>query len=147
DALKLHSRLAETRFHALCDRVLQESEGAIFFDFDATAENRPTYWGRPGGGSLFLENRFTDEAGYHPHQTLRAVWTLAHYVRPSRIRAEFLNPARKVDRYADDPLQPAAYPPEYLYAVAFPTSPLAWFEVSRLPPAIAARWRPFITVW
>lgn len=147
DAVKLHSRLAETRFHALCDRVLGESRGAIFFDFDATAENRPTYWGRPGGGALFLENRFTEEAGYHPHQTLRAVWTLAHYVRPERIRAEFLNPTRNEKDYGDDPLRPSAYSPEYLFAVTWPTSPLAWFEVCRVPREIADRWAPLIALW
>lgn len=147
DALKLHSRLAETRFHALCDRVLAESGNAIFFDFDVTAERRPTYWGRPGGGPLFLENRYTDDANYHPHQTLRAIWTLAHYVRPERIRAEFLNPARNHARYGDDPLQPAAYPPEYLFAVTLPTSPLAWFELSRVPREIVSRWQPLIATW
>ncbi len=147
DALKLHSRLAETRFHALCDRVLDESAGAIFFDFDATAENRPTYWGRPGGGALFLENRFTEETGYHPHQTLRSVWTLAHYVRPERIRAQFLNPARNEANYTDDPLRPSSYPPEYLFAVTLPTSPLAWFEVCRVPDAIVAKWQPLIALW
>lgn len=147
DALKLHSRLAETRFHALCDRALAESRGEISFDFDATAERRPTYWGRPGGGSLFLENRFTEQAGYHPHQTLRSLWSLAHYVRPERIRVEFLNPARNEGDYADDPLRPAAYPPEYLFAIAFAASPLAWFEVCRVPSAIVERWRPLIAVW
>lgn len=147
DALKLHSRSAETRFHALCDRVLADSRGAIFFDFDATAENRPTYWGRPGGGALFLENRFTEEAGYHPHQTLRSIWSLAHYVRPERIRAEFLNPSRNEKDYGDDPLRPSAYSPEYLFAVTWPTSPLAWFEVCRVPREIAERWAPLIALW
>jgi len=147
DALKLHSRLAETRFHALCDRVLETSRGDIFFDFDATAEHRPTYWGRPGGGALFLENRFTEEGGYHPHQTLRSVWSLAHFVRPERIRAEFLNPRRNDADYRDDPLRPTAYSPEYLFAVTWPTSPLAWFEICRVPSDIIARWAPLVAVW
>ncbi len=147
DAVKLHSRLAESRFHQLCDRILHESGGRIFFDFDATAEHRPTYWGRPGPGALFLENRFTEEAGYHPHQTLRALWTLAHYVRPQRIRAEFLNPSRNDADYRDDPLRPSSYPPEYLFAVTFPTSPLAWFEISQLPRPVVACWQPFIALW
>ena len=147
DAVKLHSRLAETRFHALCDRVLAESGGAIFFDFDATAENRPTYWGRPGGGELFLENRYTEGGGYHPHQTLRALWTLAHHIRPKRIRLEFLNPARNEPDYAGDPLRPAAYPPEYLFAITMPCAPLAWFEISRVHAAVAERWRPLIALW
>ncbi len=147
DAVKLHTRLAETRFHALCDRVLGESAGAVSFDFDATAEHRPTYWGRPGGGALFLENRFTEQAGYHPHQTLRALWSLAHFVRAERIRVEFLNPTRNEADYGDDPLRPSAYPAEYLFAVTMAASPLAWFEVCRIPAAIAARWRPLIARW
>ncbi|WP_334319687.1 alpha-galactosidase [Termitidicoccus mucosus] len=147
DAVKLHSRLAETRFHALCDRVLGESGGAIFFDFDATAEHRPTYWGRPGGGELFLENRFTEEGNYHPHQTLRALWSLAHYIRPKRIRLEFLNPARNEPDYVGDPLRPLAYPPEYLFAITMPGAPLAWFEISRVPAVVIERWRPLIVLW
>ncbi|MDR1010868.1 MAG: alpha-galactosidase [Opitutaceae bacterium] len=147
DALKLHTRLAETRFHALCDHVLKESGGAIFFDFDATAENRPTYWGRPGGGELFLENRYTEEGNYHPHQTLRALWSLAHHVRPKRLRVEFLNPARNDADYAGDPLRPSAYPPEYLFAITMPAAPLAWLNLSHVPAWIIMRWRPLIAIW
>ncbi len=147
DAVKLHSRLAETRFHALCDRVQAESQGEIFFDFDATAEHRPTYWGRSGGGALFLENRFTEQAGYHPHQTLRSLWSLAHFVRPERLRIEFLNPARNPGDYGDDPLRPACYPPEYLLAVTLPASPLAWMELSKVPPDVAAAWQRLLAAW
>ena len=147
DAVKLHSRLAETRFNALCDRVQRESGGGVFFDFDATAEHRPTYWGRPGGGALFLENRFTEQAGYHPHQTLRSLWTLAHYVRPERLRIEFLNPARNPSDYGDDPLRPGCHPPDYLLALTFPASPLAWMELSKVPPDIAASWERLLTLW
>lgn len=147
DAVKLHSRLAETRFHALCDRVLAGSAGEIFFDFDATAERRPTFWGRPGGGALFLENRFTEERGYHPHQTLRSLWMLAHYVRPERIRVEFLNPCRNKADYAGDALRPSSYPPEYLFAVTMAASPLAWFELCRVPAAVTERWRPLVALW
>jgi alpha-galactosidase len=147
DALKLHTRLAETRFHALCDRVLRESDGAIFFDFDTTAENRPTYWGRPGGGELFLENRYTEEGNYHPHQTLRALWSLAHHVRPKRLRVEFLNPARNDADYAGDPLRPSAYPPEYLFAITMPAAPLAWLNLGHVPTWIIMRWRPLIAIW
>mgnify|MGYP001419236640 CR=1 FL=1 len=147
DAVKLHSRLAETRFHALCDRVQRESRGAIEFDFDATAEHRPTYWGRACGGPVFLENRFTEQANYQPHQTLRAVWTLSAYVAARRLRIEFLNPARNEADYRGDPLRPAAYPPEYLLAIALPGAPLAWFENSRVPADIVGRWRPLVDVW
>jgi alpha-galactosidase len=147
DAVKLHSRLAETRFHALCDRVQAESGGGIFFDFDATAEHRPTYWGRAGGGALFLENRFTEQAGYHPHQTLRSLWSLAHFVRPERLRIEFLNPMRNPGDYGDDPLRPASYPPEYLLAVTLPASPLAWMELSKVPADVAAAWQRLLATW
>lgn len=147
DAVKLHTRLAETRFNALCDRIGAESGGKITIDFDATAENRPTYWGRLGGGPVFLENRFTEKATYYPHQTLRALWTLGHYMRTERLRIEFLNPTRNDADYAGDPLRPMAYPPEYLFAIAMPCAPLAWFENSKVPAEIAARWRPLIALW
>ncbi len=147
DAVKLHSRLAETRFHALCDRVQAESRGAIEFDFDATAEHRPTYWGRTCGGPVFLENRFTEQANYQPHQTLRALWTLSAYVAARRLRVEFLNPARNDADYRGDPLRPAAYPADYLLAITLPAAPLAWFENSRIPAPVAARWRPLVSTW
>lgn len=149
DAVKLRSRLGETRLHALCDRVQDESGGEIRFDFDATAERRPAYWGRVHGGPLFLENRYTDRASYHPHQTLDALWTLAAAgVSPRRIRLEFLNPERNDDAYpAGDSLRPVAYPAATLLAITLPASPLAWCELSRLPSEIAAAWRDLLAAW
>ncbi|RRJ96153.1 hypothetical protein Ga0100231_019670 [Opitutaceae bacterium TAV4] len=147
DAMKLHSRESEERMNAFCERVQQESGGRILFDFDATAEHRTTYWGRVPGGTLFLENRYTDWGNYHPHQTLRAVWSLSSWVLPSRLRLEFLNPSRNVERYGDDPLRPSAYPAEYLFAVTMVASPLAWFENSKIPADVVRAWAPLIAVW
>lgn len=147
DAVKLHSRESEMRMGAFCERVQQESGGRILFDFDATAEHRTTYWGRVPGGTLFLENRYTDWGNYYPHQTLRAVWSLSSWVLPSRLRMEFLNPSRNHERYADDPLRPSAYPADYLFAVTMVASPLAWFENSRIPADVLKTWSLLITVW
>ncbi len=147
DAIKLHSRLAEQRFLSLLDAVHQATGGAVLFDLDATAEYRETYFGHPHGSTLFLENRYTDRGSYYPHQTLRALWTLARYLWPPRIRLEFLNPARNDARYQGDPLRPAAYPPETLFAIAMAASPLAFLENSGLPPEVAARFAALIRLW
>ena len=147
DAIKLHSRLAEQRFLALLDAVHQATGGAVLFDLDATAEHRETYFGHPHGSTLFLENRYTDRGSYYPHQTLRALWTLARYIWPPRLRLEFLNPARNDARYQGDPLRPAAYPPETLFAIAMTASPLAFLENSGLSPEVAARFAALIRLW
>lgn len=147
DAIKLHSLLAERRLHALLDRVRDGSGGRVLFDLDATAEHRTTYWGRVSGSTLFLENRYTDRGSYFPHQTLRALWTLAWHVWPPRLRLEFLNPLRNVDRYFEDPLRPSAYAPECLFAITMPASPLAWLENSALPAETSRRIAGLVAVW
>ncbi|MBC2601586.1 alpha-galactosidase [Puniceicoccus vermicola] len=149
DAVKLTSRLAETRFHQLCEKVLKASDCAIVFDFDATAERRPTYWGRVGGGQLFLENRYTDFGNYYPHQTLRALWTLTlHGILPSRIRLEFLNTTRNPDCYSEgDPLSPERWPADYQVAITLAASPLAWMEMSRVPEERRRIWGDLFKAW
>lgn len=147
DAIKLNSRRAEERLHAFLDRVHRESGGAVLFDLDVTAEHRLAYWGHLHGSALFLENRYTDRGSYFPHQTLRAVWNLAWYVRPSRLRLEFLNPARNPDRYGNDPLRPSAYAPECLFAITMMASPLAWLENSGLEAETRRRMGAMVEVW
>ncbi|MBC2602645.1 alpha-galactosidase [Puniceicoccus vermicola] len=149
DAVKLRSRLAEQRFHQLCDYVLACSQGKVLFDFDATAERRPTYWGRLSGGPMFLENRYTDFGNYYPHQTLRALWDLTRYgFLPSRLRLEFLNSDRNEDRYpSDDPLAPKHWPASYQLATVLPTSPLAWFEMSEITAARRDEWGQLLACW
>lgn len=147
DAIKLRSPAGERNLYRLLERVQDESEGAILLDMDLTAEHRLTYWGWLGGSTLFLQNRYTDWGNYYPHQTLRALWTLCAYVLPTRLRLEALNPERNTQLYANDPLQPAAYPPEYLLAITLPASGLGWFEHASLSEPVLRAWSSLLAVW
>lgn len=147
DAIKITSSLAEQRFNAFLNRVHEESQGAVLVDIDATAELRPTYWGHVSGSAIFLQNRYTDRQSYYPHQTLRALWSLAHYVLPIRLRLEFLNPLRNESCYANSPLRPSAWSPEALFAIVMTTSPLAWMEISNLHPQTREAYTTIINIW
>jgi alpha-galactosidase len=70
-----------------------------------------------------------------------------HYVDPLRLRIEFLNNTRNQELYSDDPLAPAAYTPEYLFAATMFCNPLGWFEVSNLPPDYIKGVAPLVRVW
>ncbi|MDX2056062.1 MAG: hypothetical protein SFV15_26915 [Polyangiaceae bacterium] len=147
DGVKLRSQKSAENFQRFLDTTLRESAGDIIFDMDITAENRPGYLGAIEAGQLFLENRYTDWRRYFPHATLRNIWMLSWYVPPQRLRMEFLNPARNQERFFEDPLAPAQYPPEMLFAVVMATAPLGFFEVSELPPSVVAAWQPIIAIW
>ena len=147
DSMKTHNALSLQRQRAMFDRMLEGSGGALTFDLDVTAEIRPGYFGLPDIGPLFVENRYTDFHRYWPHQTLRNLWMLARVVDPLRLRIEVLNNARNADKYKDDPLAPARYKPDALFAVAMTASPLGWFEVSNLPADYAAQLRPLVAAW
>ena len=139
DGVKATTKASEDNLRRLFDRVLAETKGKVVFDLDVTAEIRPGYFGMVESGPVFVENRYTDAHRYWPHQTLRNLWKLAQYVDPARLRFEFLNNARNTELYSDDPLAPATYSPEFLFATTMFASPLGWFEVSNLPPAYQQR--------
>jgi alpha-galactosidase len=148
DGTTLTSPPGERNLGRFMDRVLAESEGTITLDFDVTAGRRFGYFGACGVGPLFVENRYTDFRRWWPHHTLRCLWKLARYVDPVRLRMEFLNQARNAALYAGDPLAPASWSPEAIFATVMFASPLAWFEVQNLPasyferlPALIATWR------
>ncbi len=147
DSMKTHNALSLLRQRAMFDRMLEGSGGAITFDLDVTAEIRPGYFGLPDIGPLFVENRYTDFHRYWPHQTLRNLWMLSRVVDPLRLRIEVLNNARNADKYKDDPLAPALYKPDALFAVAMAASPLGWFEVSNLPAEYVAQMKPLVAAW
>jgi alpha-galactosidase len=147
DSVNITSRLGEARFAAFIDRVLRGTRGQVSFDLDITAQRRPGYFGAMTAGPLFLENRYSDFRRYWPHQTLRNLWALAHYVDPARLRMELLNPARNTNIYIDDPLAPACYPPAYLFATTMMANPLGWFEVSNLPEDVIAGIAPLAQIW
>jgi len=147
DGVKLRSKTGERNLMAFFHHALSESAGRIVFDLDVTAEVRPGYFGLMQPGPLYVENRYTDWRKYWPHQTLRNLWKLAHYIDPLRLRMEFLNHARNIGKYTDDPLAPSLYAPDYLFATVMFSSPLGFFEVSKLPETYFAEAAPLISVW
>lgn len=147
DSLKTRSELSLKRQAALFDKVLKGSAQKVVFDLDVTAERRPGYFGLPEIGPVFVENRYTDWHKYWPHQTLRQFWALCDVVDPVRLRMEILNPLRNREKYANDPLAPAAWPIESVFASVMLGSPLGWFEVSGLDAATVARLKPFVATW
>lgn len=156
DGIKMHSRAGEANVHKLVESVVEGSQGRISIDLDVTAEVRPGYFGIPNHGPIFVENRYSDTAGpdpekransYWPHKTLRNFWLLAQYVDPVRLRMEFLNNSRNVAKYGSNPLAPANYEPDYLFAAVMFGSPLGWFETQNLPPAYFEKVAPLVRVW
>jgi alpha-galactosidase len=147
DAVEMKSPAAEKNLHKFYAKVLAETEGRVVFDADATAGLRPGYYGTNNVGPIFLENRYTDWHTYFPHHTLRNLWTLGPYVDPVRLRMEFLNNARNADKYEGDPLAPAAYPPDTLFATVMFASPLGWFETSNLPEKYFETIPPLVKAW
>ncbi len=147
DAVHAPSARAQANLDRLFSTVFRDTGGGVVFDQDVTAGLRPGYFGMLGTGPLFVENRYTDWHRYWPHHTLRNLWQLAWWIDPSRLRMEFLNQSRNTDKYPDDPLAPARYAPETLFATVFFSNPLGWFEVSNLPAAYFDRVAPLVGVW
>ncbi len=147
DSMKSRSALALKRQSALFDRVLKESGGDISFDLDVTAEIRPGYFGMPGIGPVFVENRYTDWGKYWPHQTLRNLWSLCEVVDPVRLRMEFLNLERNSEKYGDDSLAPLRWTPDAVFASVMVASPLAWCELSSLSRESVMSLKPIVAKW
>ena len=147
DAVEMKSRTAEANLAKFYDKVLRQTEGRVVFDADATAGLRPGYFGSLNVGPIFLENRYTDWHKYWPHHTLRNLWTLMPHVDPLRLRMEFLNQSRHREKYRNDPLAPAAYPPDTLFASVMFANPLGWFEVSNLPESYFQKIPPLVRAW
>lgn len=147
DYMEIRTRTGERNFHSFAQALVNESGGKIVIDLDITAGKRPGYFGLPQTGALFVENRYTDWLRYWPHHTLRNLWKLAAWVDPVRLRMEFLNNARNAKLYGGDPLAPATYSPDYLFATVMFSSPLAWFEAQNLPPGYAEKVAALIDAW
>lgn len=147
DGVKVRTLPGQANLQRFFRSVLQETQGQVVFDLDATAETRPGYFGMMHPGPIFLENRYSDFRRYWPHQTLRNLWLLSPWVDPLRLRLEFLSPTRNSDRYLDDPLAPDRYPPETLLATTLLAGPLAWMEVRHLPQAHHRAMASLANVW
>lgn len=146
DGVKATTKQGERNLRRFFDRVQDETDGAVVFDLDVTAEIRPGYFGMVNVGPLFVENRYTDWFNYWPHRTLRNFWQLARWIDPVRLRMEFLNNARNTESYIGDPLAPAAWSPACLFATVFFSSPLGWFEVSGLDDSYVSQVSELIAV-
>jgi alpha-galactosidase len=147
DSVKALTTKTAGNFQRFLDRVMEQSDGRVVFDLDVTAEIRPGYFGAPEVGPVFVENRYTDWGRYWPHQTLRNLWKLAQYVDPLRLRMDFLNNTRNPEKYPKDPLAPARYAPDVLFATVMFCNPLGWFEASNLPEAYVVAVSDLVTVW
>lgn len=147
DAVKMVSKTAEERLLQFYNHVLDGTDGRLVFDADVTAGLRTGYFGAPHTGPIFVENRYTDWKTYWPHLTLRNLWQLAGCVDPLRLRMEFLNNQRNTESYGDDPLAPARYSPDALFATVMFSNPLGWFEVSQLPDSYFKSIPPLVDQW
>jgi alpha-galactosidase len=147
DSMKVETPATGHNLQRFFDKVMEDSQGRVVFDLDVTAEIRPGYFGAPGAGPIFVENRYTDFRNYWPHHTLRNLWALAHFVDPLRLRMEFLNNTRSQERYEGDPLAPIRYRPDTLFATVMYANPLGWFEVSNLPEEYVAQASALVDVW
>ncbi|MBT8038227.1 MAG: alpha-galactosidase [Verrucomicrobiae bacterium] len=147
DAVEMPTRKAEENLRKFYDKILRASDGRVVFDPDATAGLRPSYFGSPNVGPIFVENRYSDWHKYWPHLTLRNLWMLADHVDPLRLRMEFLNNQRNTKLYKDDPLAPALYAPDTLFASIMFSNPLGWFEISNLPQEYFEKLPPLVAAW
>jgi len=147
DAVAIPTSKAEANLQQFYAQVLQETDGQVTFDPDATAGLRPSFFGTPNVGPIFVENRYTDWPNYWPHLTLRNLWKLSHYIDPLRLRMEFLNNARNTEKYGADPLAPGRYTPDALFATVMFANPLGWFEVSNLPTNYLASVSKLVKLW
>jgi alpha-galactosidase len=147
DGIRMDTKAAQQNLKRFFKAVLGESHGQILLDLDVTAQTRPGYFGALEAGAIFVENRYTDWHRYWPHQTLRNLWKLARWVDPRRLRLEWLNHARNTHLYPQDPLAPAAWAPDALFATVMFANPLGWFEVSNLPASYFERAAPLVALW
>jgi len=140
--------------HAQCKRATELIEAIHAFgkdatvELDVTADKRLGYLAAAPFGTLFVENRYSAWSNYYPHATLRNLWRLAAYIPASKMQFELLNPTLFTDQYReDDPLRPALYDIDYLFASVMVSNPLFWMEMQRLPEREAERLRAILSVW
>lgn len=133
DGVQMPNRAAEMNLRKMFDTVLLATHNTAVFNLDATAGRRYGYHYFNEYGNIFLENRYTDWGNYYPHSTLRNLWMLSKYMPPQNLQIEFLNKWRNSKVYENDPLAPAKYSFDYLFAITMVAQPLAWMEGSGLP--------------
>ncbi len=137
DGIILRSKRGEINLLKMRRRVTAESGGRVWFNMDITAQVRLGHLYQKEYGSLFIENRYTDSANYYPHYTLKNVWELSKYIPVGKCQFELLNVRRNDGlyngRYGEpDPLRPALWPADTVFACAMTACPLFWMELSHL---------------
>lgn len=132
DAIKIRNKRCETNLIHLLEKVSLESENRITFNMDITAEVRFGYLYEKQYGTIFVENRYTDWGNYHPHNTFKNLWQLTELFPAKKFQFEILNHKRNEDNYIGDPLAPAQYSIDYLFASVMVSNPLLWMEMSNL---------------
>lgn len=147
DAVQIDTKAGEANFAKFLAELRRETADSITLDLDITAGTRCGPFGQIAAGPLFVENRYTDWGGYYPHHTLRVAWQLAHWIDPVRLRLEWLNISRNIEKYSSDPLAPANWTPDALFASVMFMSPLGWFETQNLPESYFEQAAPVIHRW
>ena len=132
DGIHLKDKRGDRNLRRMVEMVKRETEGAVDFNFDITAQVRWGYFYQKQYGTLFVENRYTDWGNYFPHDTLRNLWDISRFVPAQRLQMEVLNPKRNRQNYQGDPYAPANYPMDYLFGIAMVAHPLLWMEMSGL---------------
>ena len=154
DGVMHRTRAAELNLDRLLRRVYQRTGEKIYFNLDVTAGVRLGFLYAPEFGPLFPANRYPQSPlqapnKYHPPNTLRNFWLLAHYIPAHLIQVEvpniWFNPADfgapgKIAYKANDPHHPRKYGPEYCAAMALFGAPLFWLQPSRTDPALIRRY-------
>ncbi|MDY4975421.1 MAG: alpha-galactosidase [Clostridia bacterium] len=132
DGVNLAEKSGDRNLRRMVETVYRETDGAVDFNFDITAQVRWGYCYQKQYGKLFLENRYTDWGNYFPHDTLRNLWEVSRYVPAQRLQIEVLNPRRNKEKYPEDPFAPDLYAMDYLFGIAMAANPLIWMEMSSL---------------
>ena len=151
DSLTTKSSASFLNQRKFFDRMLELSNGEMTFDLDVTCHDRPGYFGIPYIGPTYVENRYTQHAGWWPHHTLRNFWSLSQAIDPVRMRIEVADHMKHRELYrrlyGDDPLLPEKWRGDAIFAVAMMASPLGWFEVSELEAKTVSEMKPIVARW
>lgn len=147
DFLQLWDKGRADKMCEFLDAILAFGDDATV-ELDVTADKRLGYLRSAPYGTLFVENRYTSWGNYYPHRTLRNLWRLSKYLPTTKLQFEFLNPDMYPDSYKEtDPLRPALYEIDYLFATVMVANPLFWMETQFLSQANREKLKPMVAKW
>ncbi|OGV76062.1 MAG: hypothetical protein A3K19_02365 [Lentisphaerae bacterium RIFOXYB12_FULL_65_16] len=150
DGVMHRTKAAEDSLDALLREVRRRTGHRVLFNLDVTAGQRLGFFHAPGFGPMFPANRYPHspvEAAnkYHPQNTLRNFWQLAHFIPSHLIQVEVPNilfdPAEFADKFErgykpDDVHDPRRYGLAYCAAISLFGAPLLWLQPSRVKPEV-----------